>query len=408
MSEPQSKDNSDAPRHDTPWRVEGSRDTDGPRSLWRRPPGGARFWLILGVLLSLNLFVSAKLGDPEHPRQEIPYSSFLERVEAGDVAKVKSEGTTIHGQFDRAIDAPGGERHAATRFQTIRPGFADEDDLLDELIAKDVEVSARLPEDGRPLWQVLLLGFGPTVLLVALFVFLLRRVAGINGLGRSKAKRYQPNTGRTRFSDVAGIDEAQADLVEIVDFLKNPDRYRRLGGMVPRGVLLADLPAPARRCWRAPSRARRTCRSSRSRRPSSWRWWSASAPAASATCSRRPRRRPPRSSSSTSSTRSGAHAAAAAPCRPRRARADAQPDPHRDGRLLRLGGRHRPRRDQPDGDPRPGAHASRAVRPAGASSTRPTRSGAGDPRGAHPPRPAGRRRRTRHLASTTTGMVGAD
>ena len=97
----------------------------------------------------------------------------------------------------------------------------------------------------------MLLGFGPTLLLVGLFVLLARRAAGgasagpagLGGFGRSRARRYEPETGRrTTFADVAGIDEVEDEVAEIVDFLKNPDRYRQLGAMVPKGVLLAGPP----------------------------------------------------------------------------------------------------------------------------------------------------------------------
>ena len=89
----------------------------------------------------------------------------------------------------------------------------------------------------------------PTLLFVALFVFLMRRMSGAGGgggplgsLGKSKARRYDATAERTTFADVAGIDEAEEELTEVVGFLKDPERYRRLGGMIPRGVLLSGLP----------------------------------------------------------------------------------------------------------------------------------------------------------------------
>jgi cell division protease FtsH len=108
-------------------------------------------------------------------------------------------------------------------------------------------VNAKPLDQGTPLWQTLIFGFGPTLLLVGIFVWLARRAAGggaggIGGLGRSRAKRYEASEQRTTFEDVAGIDEAEEELVEIVDFLRNPDRYRRLGGAIPKGVLLSGPP----------------------------------------------------------------------------------------------------------------------------------------------------------------------
>jgi cell division protease FtsH len=232
------------PAGKAPWRVEGRRDAPDGRggSLWRRPPGGRRFWIILIVLLSLNLFLSARFSGDDEPEPEITYSYFLEQVDARNVTKVTSQGITIQGAFANPTDPPGGRAREVDRFRTIRPGFAEQDDLLDRLLANDVVVSARPLDSSRPLWQVLFLGFGPTILLVALFVLLLRRVNGFGGIGKSKAKRYKPDTRRTQFSDVAGIDEAQGELVEIVDFLRNPERYSRLGGAIPRGVLLSGPP----------------------------------------------------------------------------------------------------------------------------------------------------------------------
>ena len=114
------------------------------------------------------------------------------------------------------------------------------------LTEKKVVLNAKPLDEKRNTLLTLLLSFGPTLLLVAIFVFLMRRAAGaaggIGGIGRSKAERYEATAQRTTFEDVAGIDEAKDELVEIVDFLKNPSRYTRLGGAIPKGVLLAGPP----------------------------------------------------------------------------------------------------------------------------------------------------------------------
>ena len=134
-----------------------------------------------------------------------------------------------------------------TRFSTRRPSFAADDKLWELLAEHNVEVSAA-PAPGPSLLERVLLGFGPTLLLVGLFVLLARRAGGgaggaLGGFGRSRARRYEPETGRrTSFADVAGIDEVEDEVAEIVDFLRRPDRYRRLGAMVPKGVLLAGPP----------------------------------------------------------------------------------------------------------------------------------------------------------------------
>src|SRR4029453_18982066 len=131
-------------------------------------------------------------------------------------------------------------------FQTHRPAFADPG--LEALLeSKGVVIDAR--DESGPSWLKLLIGFGPTLLLIAAFVALSRRAAagggaaGMFGLGKSRAKRYTGTETKVTFADVAGIDEAENELIEIVDFLKNPAKYQRLSGTMPKGVLLVGAPA---------------------------------------------------------------------------------------------------------------------------------------------------------------------
>ncbi len=208
-------------------------------------PGGRRFWWILLALLAVNWFVVSLIPDREE-RLAVPYTVFREQVIAGNVAEVTSKGDTIQGEFRKAVTYPAGSDSSDTTFGTERPAFGD-DELLPLMIENDVEVNATPVDEGRSLLTTLLFSFGPVILLVLLFVFLMRRAAGgaggaLTGLGKSKAKRYDASAQRVTFADVAGIDEAEEELVEIVDFLKNPDRYRRLGGQIPRGVLLSGPP----------------------------------------------------------------------------------------------------------------------------------------------------------------------
>ncbi|HTI33472.1 MAG TPA: ATP-dependent zinc metalloprotease FtsH [Miltoncostaea sp.] len=230
------------------WRVEGApppRPQSPGGGRMPRMPGGSRFWWILLALLALNWFV-VSLIPSGRDRLDVPYTQFREQVTAGNVSEVTSRGDTIQGEFKKDVTWPEGSDHTNTAFETQRPAFAD-DQLLQLLIDKDVEVNAEPIDEGRSLLATLLLSFGPVILLVLLFVFLMRRAAGgaggaISGLGRSRAKRYDASQQRVTFEDVAGIDEAEEELVEIVDFLRNPDRYRRLGGAIPRGVLLSGPP----------------------------------------------------------------------------------------------------------------------------------------------------------------------
>jgi cell division protease FtsH len=217
-----------------------------------RPPFGARFWWILLGLLLLNWLLVSQLAPSRSERLDIPYTTFRDEVESGNVKEVTSRGDDIQGEFRQPVTFPepaageeAGESDTATKFATTRPAFAD-DGIFTLLEEQDVVVNARPIEEGRSTLLQILLFFGPTLLLIGLFVFLARRAGGmggaLTGLGRSRAKRYEASSQRTTFADVAGIEEAEEELIEIVDFLKNPDRYRRLGGQIPRGVLLSGQP----------------------------------------------------------------------------------------------------------------------------------------------------------------------
>ena len=229
-----------------PWRVEGAR-REGGKGPQRTRLFGPRFWMLLLGLLVLNWLLSALLVRPPE-RTEVPYTQFRAQVEAANVSSVTGIEDAIDGEFKTPVRVPvDGQDQEVTRFSTRRPEFAANDNIWQLLTEKNVQVSAE-PPPGPSLLERLLLGFGPTLLLVGLFVLLARRAsgggaAGLGGFGRSRARRYEPETGRrTTFADVAGIDEVEDEVAEIVDFLRNPDRYRRLGAMVPKGVLLAWPP----------------------------------------------------------------------------------------------------------------------------------------------------------------------
>ncbi len=159
---------------------------------------------------------------------------------------------TIQGTFAHKLRYPASDHKAAptTLFQTQVPTFWSNDQLTALLRTNGVQVNAQQPSSGTSVLGEILLGFGPTLLFVALFYFLIRRASagaggglgGLGNFGRSQARRVDPEKIRVTFNDVAGIDEAKAELTEIVDFLKTPDRYVRLGGRMPHGVLLYGQP----------------------------------------------------------------------------------------------------------------------------------------------------------------------
>ena len=218
---------------------------DSPASRFR-PPGGMAFWWVLIALFAVNFFVVSLLPD-QGSRVTVPYTTFRAEVAASNVLDVTSKGDVIQGDFKKPVTYPPKGGKTSAKFDTTRPAFAD-DGLLQLLIDKQVTVNAKPVDEGRSLFATLLLSFGPTVLLVVLFVFLMRRAtAGAGGgvlgnFGRSKARRYVETGQRVTFDDVAGIDEAEEELVEVVDFLRTPDKYTRLGGEIPRGVLLSGPP----------------------------------------------------------------------------------------------------------------------------------------------------------------------
>jgi len=230
----------------SPWRVEGSRRAETPPV---RPPWRARsFWVVLLVVLVINYVLGAALA-PGTGRVSVPYTLFRAQVQAGNVADVESKNDEIQGGFRKEVRYPKSQDgQEVKRFQTVRPSLGD-DGLLTLLIDKGVAVNAKPVQQGRPWWETLLVGFGPTLLLVGLFVLMARRAAaaggglgGLGGLGRSRAKRYEHSEQRTTFADVAGIDEVKEELAEIVEFLRAPDRFRALGATIPKGVLLTGLP----------------------------------------------------------------------------------------------------------------------------------------------------------------------
>ena len=218
------------------------------------PQPGSTPWLSIGlVVLFLGLFVVdmlfASIVSTTPPRVTIPYSpTFLAQVKAGNVVSISAREASVEGTLRDDIRYPADDSKAepTTLFSTQVPQFANNAALLALLQAKRVVVKATPPSEGSSVLMTLLFTFGPVLLLVWLFMVFMRRsgggAGGLSGFGRSRAKRVEPAQQHVNFADVAGIDEAKVELTEIVDFLKDPDKYRRLGGRIPRGVLLTGPP----------------------------------------------------------------------------------------------------------------------------------------------------------------------
>ncbi len=235
------------------WRVAPAPDGRGTPEQPKPPPPHRFpwFWIVLGIVVLLNWGAVLMARGSSQPRVQIPFSPyFLDQVQKGHVKSISSKGDTIKGTFTRKVAYPPGKKATPTTlFSTEVPTFWDNVTLTKQLQADGVQVNAKNPNPGTSLLGELLIGFGPTLLFVGLFWFLARRaqrsgggLGGLGNFGRSQARRVDPTTIRVTFDDVAGIDEVKAELTEIVDFLKTPDRYVRLGARIPHGVLLYGPP----------------------------------------------------------------------------------------------------------------------------------------------------------------------
>ena len=197
-------------------------------------------WVVGYLILFGVLTVQDRLAGP----QPVPYTDFKTQVSDKNVAELFARGDSIEGQLKKAVAIPGQQDRTYQQFTTERPTFAS-DDLLTELTAGGATVRATPLVQQRGFLTNLLISFAPLLLLVGFYIWMLKRQQGAMAgglLGGGKQKRVDPETVRVTFDDVAGIDEVEAEINEVVDFLKDPEKYRRLGARAPKGVLLAGAP----------------------------------------------------------------------------------------------------------------------------------------------------------------------
>ena len=185
-------------------------------------------WLVLGLmfLLLFNVFTRQQSREPE-----IIFSDFWSAVDRGDVQEVTIQGQHVHGKYQ-----------SGERFRTFSPS---DPDMVKTLREKNIRIAAK-PEDDSPWYFVLLVNWFPMLLLVGVWVFFMRQMQAGGGkamsFGKSRARLLNENQIKVTFSDVAGVDEAKEELQEVIAFLKDPKKFTRLGGRIPKGCLLVGPP----------------------------------------------------------------------------------------------------------------------------------------------------------------------
>ena len=189
-------------------------------------------WLVIAAVL-LSVFNNFNM---QEPTEQVGYSDFIQEIQRDQIKKVVVDGLTISG-----------ERYDGSSFETVRP-MVEDPKLIDDLLSHKVEVEGRKPEQ-QSVWTQLLVASFPILIIIAVFMFFMRQMQGGGGgrggpmsFGKSKARLLGEDQITTTFADVAGVDEAKEDVKELVDFLRDPSRFQKLGGRIPRGVLMVGQP----------------------------------------------------------------------------------------------------------------------------------------------------------------------
>ena len=190
-------------------------------------------WMIIAAVL---LTVFNNFNQPTSAEQ-LDYSDFIREVQQGNITEVTISGVNIVGL-----------KNNGSRFNTIRP-YIEDPKLIDDLLSHNVRIRGQEPEQ-QSIWTQLLVASFPILIIIAVFMFFMRQMqgGGVGGkggpmaFGKSKAKMLSEDQVKVTFADVAGVDEAKEDVKELVDFLREPDKFQRLGGRIPRGILMVGQP----------------------------------------------------------------------------------------------------------------------------------------------------------------------